>query len=125
MTYTTEELQSMLDKATPGPWQVRYERGCTHIYMGDAGSQMCDETYYPWVPENLDDWELISAAPDLAARVLELEDTLEQIAKQHTTAEVAEWDDVSLYAWDDAFDLCVSKARAALKENRRPTTGTV
>jgi hypothetical protein len=26
---------------------------------------MCDETYYPWVPDNMADWHLIAAAPDL------------------------------------------------------------
>jgi hypothetical protein len=35
---------------------------------------MCDETYYPWVPDNPADWDLIAAAPDML-------EALEMIAK--------------------------------------------
>jgi len=28
---------------------------------------MCDEQYYPWVPNNEADWNLIAAAPELFA----------------------------------------------------------
>lgn len=52
-------------KFTPGPWRVSYERGTTQIRTADSGSIMCDETYYPWVPENDADWHLISAAPEM------------------------------------------------------------
>lgn len=52
-------------KWTPGPWFVRYHRGETQLVMGDGNVQMCDMTYYPWVPENLADWHLIAAAPDM------------------------------------------------------------
>lgn len=50
---------------TPGPWAVVYESGNTQIKSADGESLMCDETYYPWVPENPKDWDLIAAAPDL------------------------------------------------------------
>lgn len=52
-------------KHTLGPWRVSYERGTTKIRTADNESIMCDETYYPWVPENDADWHLIAAAPDL------------------------------------------------------------
>lgn len=48
-----------------GPWRVTCERGCTHIRSAENESLMCDETYYPWVPENQKDWDLIAAAPEL------------------------------------------------------------
>ena len=49
---------------TPGPWVVKFSHGDTAIYM-DGECTMCDMTYYPWVPENINDWHLIAAAPDL------------------------------------------------------------
>lgn len=52
-------------KWTKGPWTLKYTGGETQLVMGDLGCQMCDMTYYPWTPENPDDWVLISAAPDL------------------------------------------------------------
>lgn len=58
--------EAALTGVTDGPWVVTYERGCTHLRMGEKrDSQMCDETYYPWVPENLNDWEFFAAARDL------------------------------------------------------------
>lgn len=50
---------------TPGPWRVSFEGGTTQIRAANNESLMCDETYYPWVPENYADWYLIAAAPDL------------------------------------------------------------
>ena len=50
---------------SPGPWRISYERGTTQIRTADNESIMCDETYYPWVPEKEADWHLIAAAPDL------------------------------------------------------------
>lgn len=68
-----EQIEADRAKGTPGKWKVRYERGCTHLYMTehpDMHSQMCDETYYPWVPDNLTDWDRIARVPEMEARIL-------------------------------------------------------
>lgn len=56
---------TMKSTHTPGPWRVSYERGTTQIKAADNESLMCNEAYYPWVPENDADWHLIASAPDL------------------------------------------------------------
>lgn len=53
-------------KWTAGPWVVRYRGGETQLVMGDGDIHMCDMIYYPWVPENVADWHLIAAAPEMA-----------------------------------------------------------
>ena len=53
------------DKHTPGPWRIKHDHGSMHLKAADNTSLMCDETYYPWVPDNLSDWHLIAAAPDM------------------------------------------------------------
>lgn len=60
-------------KWTPGPWVVKFSHGDTAIYM-DGECTMCDMTYYPWVPENINDWHLIAAAPDLYEALEAMED---------------------------------------------------
>jgi hypothetical protein len=63
---------------TPGPWQFGYDntlgdsehsdpKGARFIYDANGGSIMGGVRYYPWTPDNLEDWHLISAAPDLLA----------------------------------------------------------
>lgn len=66
------QAREVLDGVTPGPWTVEYKSGLTRLLMnGDC--QMCDEKYYPWVPENLKDWEFIAwcreGVPAMAARI--------------------------------------------------------
>jgi hypothetical protein len=60
---------------TPGPWSVEYKHGQTRLIMGDD-CVMCDETYYPWVPENERDWHLFAASrqlvPDMAEEIRRL-----------------------------------------------------
>ena len=73
---TAEQLEELLGKVTQGEWRVAYERGATNIYAGRE-SIMGDETYYPWVPENLNDWELIALAPSLARKVIAAEKLVE------------------------------------------------
>lgn len=68
MTDLIERAKAALEGATPGPWRVEYNHGTTQLIM-EAHSdpcQMCDETYYPWAPENDGDWHLIALSPDLA-----------------------------------------------------------
>jgi len=60
-----------MNKHSRGPWRIAYKRGTTHIESADNESLMCDETYYPWVPENMADWDLIASAPELL-EVLEI-----------------------------------------------------
>ena len=52
-------------KWTPGPWLVKERHGCDQLVASDGTSLMGNETYYPWTPENMADWRLIAAAPDL------------------------------------------------------------
>ena len=54
---------------TPGPWEFKEEEGSVRdnrvIVTADGVCLMSDESYYPWNPDRDDDWQLISAAPDL------------------------------------------------------------
>ena len=71
-----EQMKRDRAKGTPGPWELRFERGSTMLYMiehPDAPVQMCDETYYPWCPDNLADWARIARVPEMEARIIELE----------------------------------------------------
>ena len=56
-------------KHTPGPWRLEEADGAAYVCMQvkalDGESLMGDERYYPWVPSNIADWHLISAAPEL------------------------------------------------------------
>lgn len=47
------------------PWRIVYKDGETHIYTADDESIMCDMTHYPWVPENMNDWFVMAAGPQL------------------------------------------------------------
>ena len=64
-------------KHTPGPWSVTYKRGTTNITTADGQDIMCDETYYPWVPENDADWKLIAAAPDMYQALIEARELIQ------------------------------------------------
>ena len=79
-------------KHTPGPWRVSYERGNTQIRTADNTSIMSDETYYPWVPDNPSDWDLIAAAPEM----LEALHNMVELARPYMR------DDVQLQALQDA-----------------------
>ena len=72
MTDLITRAKAALDGVTEGPWDVQYERGTTQLHMAGAKDvcQMCDETYYPWVPENLNDWEFIAAARTLVPELV-------------------------------------------------------
>lgn len=62
-----------MSKHSKGPWYVdNTADGNTHIRDANGNSLMCDEQYYPWVPDNPADWELIAAAPDLLAALKDL-----------------------------------------------------
>lgn len=79
MTPTTEQLKDLLDRSSDGPWRVSYERGTTQIRTAQNESIMCDETYYPWVPEHESDWDIIALSPTLAEEVVRLRDALTRI----------------------------------------------
>ena len=61
----------VMARHSPGPWQITREMGETHIRTADNESIMCDMRYYPWVPDDQDDWNLISAAPELLSALTE------------------------------------------------------
>ena len=71
-------IKKALEGATPGPWSVEYKHGTTRIETG-AGCTMCDEPYYPWVPGNAADWQLIALAPDMARMCIEQADRIEEL----------------------------------------------
>ena len=51
---------------TPGPWAFDASGDNWQILTkGRNDALMCDESYYPWVPDNEADWHLIAAAPEL------------------------------------------------------------
>lgn len=52
-------------KFSKGPWRVEHSNGNTQIRDAAGNSLMCDEQYYPWTPDKAEDWNLISAAPDM------------------------------------------------------------
>ena len=66
---STEAVERLMDGVTPGPWRVEYKHGTTRLMMGDS-CQMCNETYYPWVPDNERDWHFIATARDLVPALL-------------------------------------------------------
>lgn len=75
MTISTEELQKLLDAATPGPWELDgiAIAGSDHR-MGDV-CLMGEPAQFPGdISAECDNWEanarLIAAAPDLAAELI-------------------------------------------------------
>lgn len=64
---------------TPGPWIFSHDAdgswsehddplGVRYIRAaGKMGALLGGVKYYPWTPDNVDDWTLIAAAPDLLA----------------------------------------------------------
>ena len=99
----------MTDKKwTPGPWYVEYKHGTTRL-IADRIVTMCDETYYPWVPDNDADWHLIAAAPDLY-------DALEVLLSHVETSE-----DVGNEVWIETHHKHVDAALKALAKARGET----
>ena len=91
---------------TPGPWRVSFEGGTTQIRAANNESLMCDETYYPWVPENYADWYLIAAAPDLLKALEYARDTiLELINRRGSECEGRDED------WVADIDAAITKAK--------------
>lgn len=130
---TPEAIRAGMDAGTPGPWELRYEQGQTHIYMprkgGGMESQMCDETYYPWVPDNEADWERIAGLPDLERAYLDamaenerMREALASIAHQKRSDELETVADEEYADFTDGFDACVNVARAALGHTPPETT---
>jgi len=68
---------------TPGPWTFRQENESGHSVLirsivaeGRDVALMCDTAFYPWCPDDDDDWKLIAAAPDLLATLKSVEEYL-------------------------------------------------
>lgn len=89
----------MSEKFIPGPLRFTTEGGKSHLWDEQGNSIMCDETYYPWVPNEDAYWHLFAAAPELlAAAKLALEDCcdlLETKAGNALRAAIAKADGVS------------------------------
>lgn len=72
---------------TPGPWRFEHDPdgsmsehddplGVRYIRSdGHMGALMGGTKYYPWTPDNVDDWYLIAAAPDLLNALKSLMDS--------------------------------------------------
>jgi len=56
-----------------------------------------------------------TAPPATIARNAEVEDALADIARQHTSAEIAELDDDTDADWAVGYDACIARARGALR----------
>ena len=71
-----DDIKRDREAGTPGDWYVEYKHGSTRLIMPKHPDpcQMCDETYYPWVPENLSDWERIARVPQMEAALLAAEE---------------------------------------------------
>lgn len=94
-------------KWTPGPWAVEYKHGTTRLVAGGEVT-MCDETYYPWAPENDADWHLIAAAPELYEALK---------AMVYETTHLSPEDDDGSH-WCKISREALSNARAALAKAR-------
>lgn len=86
-----DDIRKDREAGTPGEWTLCYEGGCTHLDMidhPDMKSQMCDETYYPWVPDNLNDWKRIARVPRLERIALAAEELAKVIERSDP------WEDI-------------------------------
>jgi hypothetical protein len=69
-------------KFTPSPWSFdKAADGNWHIRDASGNSMMCDEEYYPWVPDNEADWNLIAAAPDMYTQLVKMRDSMNCVCK--------------------------------------------
>ena len=48
--------------SAPRPWKFREKFGNKEIVDAVGNVIMCDESYYPWCPDDEADWHLIVAA---------------------------------------------------------------
>lgn len=74
------DLEKLLAEVTPGEWVFGTYRGCDVIRMGGQVT-MSNETYYPWNPDNLKDWELFAMSKDLARKVIAAEKLVEALGQ--------------------------------------------
>jgi hypothetical protein len=106
-----DRAKAALENATPGPWAVEYKRGCTNLKT-PSGVTMCDETYYPWVPDNDADWHLIALAPDLARALIAAQE-LEAVANRAIRLS-QQHEDFRLYAMEPLWQ-ALAAFRAAVE----------
>ena len=101
------QLQELLDKATPGPWEaetrprLRYANGETWEEIGDilvcsdadpAPLMALPEQTFEEAeqgPDNLANARLMAASPDLARELLRLRERVEQVADLLKRTEIA------------------------------------
>lgn len=93
-------------KFTPGPWV--FEDSCGKWFLKMNGSaEMCNEHYYPWCPDNMHDWYLIAAAP-------EMYETLEMVKAAHASGISGGFLNANEL---DRVESVLSKARGESNEN--------
>lgn len=100
---STEELQRLLDEATPGDWQWDETVGLS-LYFEDAEGKgrdiiKCAARSYP----DEADAEIIALAPSLAAEVIRLRQGINDLKKAHVDALNHPVGDGSLYFHSNAI----------------------
>jgi hypothetical protein len=64
-------LSELLQVCSKAPWSFAPKIGeCWAINDAEGDSFMGHQTYYPWTPDNINDWKLIALAPTIAAELI-------------------------------------------------------
>lgn len=97
--FDIEAMRANRDAGTPGHWTITYTGGNTNLMAGRE-NMMCDETYYPWCPENQNDWLRIASVPAMEAEIERLTAEL-ALAVEALEAVFSDHGKVNSLAWTD------------------------
>lgn len=87
MTFDLTQMRANRDAGTSGPWTITYTDGNTNLMAGRE-TMMCDMTYYPWCPENQNDWLRIAQVPAMEAEIERLTAEIERLKADVSYAEI-------------------------------------
>lgn len=82
-------MPSPFKEHSPGPWRVVQENGDWQIKTAVNETIMCNMTYYPWVPTNELDWQLMGASPQMLLALRSALKVLHPDTDEHATVEAA------------------------------------